>query len=473
MLNNIRSRLTLWYASVLTGVLIAFSLGIYVLLSRALHQRVDADLQSVITIARTSLAHDAEEGQSSDDAARTTVAELSGPQQALAIFDADGVLLADAGWDDFEPRLPAPASDQFQAFTMPEDDDDDEYLRIATQRVLIPASQIAYVVLAGQSLEPVEDELESLRDILGYAVPIAVVVAGLGGWAIARHSLLPVTAMSEQARSITAKALGARLPVANPADELGGLAQTFNDLLQRLEESFARQRQFMADASHELRTPIATSRTAVSVTLKQPHRDESEYRDALRIVEDQTWRLTRIVDDMLTLARADAGEYPLRVTDFYLDELIHDVARGAQVLARAGARVEVSVPGELAFSGDEDLLRRMLLNLVANGLQHVGADGVVTIDLTKSAGEARITVSDNGSGIPAEAQPHVFERFYRAGQSRTRRRDARDGGGAGLGLAIARWVAEAHHGRLELVRSDSAGTVFEAVLPFTSRSSPV
>jgi heavy metal sensor kinase len=471
MFNSIRSRLTLWYASVLTGVLIAFSLGLYLLLSRALHQRVDASLSSMISVTMTSLANDAEEGQTIEDAARTTAAELSGPQQALAIFDAAGTLLAHGGWDDFKPRLPALATEHFQVFTVPEDDDDDEHLRVATQRVLIPESQATYVVLAGQSLEPVEDELESLREILWYVVPVAVVVAGLGGWAIARHSLSPVTAMSRQARSITAQELGARLPVANPTDELGGLAQTFNDLLQRLEESFSQQRQFMADASHELRTPIATARTAVTVTLKQPNREEGEYRDALRIVEDQTWRLTRIVDDMFTLARAGAGEYPLRATSFYLDELIEDVARAGSVLARSGARVEVSTPAEVPFSGDEDLLRRMLLNLVANGLQHVDTDGVVTIELTQSEDEVRLRVSDNGTGIPLESQPHIFERFYRVDRSRTRRVTS-DGAGAGLGLAIARWIAEAHRGRLDLLRSDSSGTVFEAVLPFTSRSSP-
>ena len=470
MLDTLRARLTLWYASVLTGVLVAFSLGVYFLLSQALHQRVDANLQSMIDIARTSLTHDAQEGQTRDDAARTTVEELSGPQQALAIFDAAGTLLAAAGWDDFDPRLPAAPVDAFQVYTMPEDDDDDEHLRLASQRVSVAASGTGYIVLAGQSLEPVEDELESLREILWYVVPVAVVVAGLGGWAIARHSLAPVSAMSRQARTITAQALGARMPIVNPTDELGVLALSFNDLLHRLEESFATQRRFMADASHELRTPIATSRTAVSVTLKQPHRDETEYRDALRIVEDQTWRLTRIVDDMLTLARADTGEYPLHPVSFYLDELVHDVARAARVLARAGARIEVSAPVEMPFTGDEDLLRRMLLNLVDNALQHVPADGEVRLALEQANGELRIVVSDNGPGIPVEAQAHIFERFYRADRARSRR-DATEGTGAGLGLAIAKWIAEAHRGRLALVRSDSRGTTFEAVFPFTSRSS--
>src|SRR5688572_1110708 len=164
MFNTIRARLTLWYASVLTGVLIAFSVGIYVLLSQALHQRVDANLQSMIEITRTSLTHDAAEGQTSEDAARSTVSELSGPQQALAIFDPAGALIAADGWDDFKPRLPASPADTLQVYTLPEDDDDDEHLRVAMQRVVIASSRTGYVVLAGQSLEPVEDELESLRE---------------------------------------------------------------------------------------------------------------------------------------------------------------------------------------------------------------------------------------------------------------------------------------------------------------------
>jgi hypothetical protein len=180
MFNSIRSRLTLWYATVLTSVLLAFSAGVYVLLSQALHQRVDANLRAMVDIARTSLAHDAAEGQTSADAARATVAELSGPQQALAIFDANGGLLAADGWDDFRPRLPGAPTDELQTYSVPEDDDEDELLRVAVQRVHLSGSGASYVVLAGESLEPVEDELQSLRAILQYVDPVAVVVAGLG-----------------------------------------------------------------------------------------------------------------------------------------------------------------------------------------------------------------------------------------------------------------------------------------------------
>ena len=164
-------------------------------------------------------------------------------------------------------------------------------------------------------------------------MPIALILAGFGGWFLARQSLSPVVAMAERARKIGAENLSGRLPVANPRDELGRLAETFNELLGRLEASLTQQRQFMADASHELRTPVATARTAASVALQQPHRDERDYRETLEIIEQQTARLSRIVDDMFTLARADAGNYPVRRTPMYLDEVVDDVVRAARVLA--------------------------------------------------------------------------------------------------------------------------------------------
>ena len=146
----------------------------------------------------------------------------------------------------------------------------------------------AYIVVAGVDLEPLDEELEFLRGILVYIVPLALAIAGVGGWFLARHSLSPVMAMAERARRIGAENLGARLPVANPRDELGRLAETFNELLGRLETSLTQQRQFMADASHELRTPVATARTAASVALQQEHRDEADYRETLGIIEQQT-----------------------------------------------------------------------------------------------------------------------------------------------------------------------------------------
>ena len=465
MIDSVRSRLTLWYVSVLAAVLVTFSLVIYVLMTRALHSRVDAGLRGLLSIAEVSLRHDAAEGQSFVDAARSTVAELSGPMQPLALFDATGALLASNGWDeDFTPVLP-PATDIPETdvvFSTGLERDRDDRVRVAVRRLHVPAAERTYLAIAGEPLDVVEDELASLRFILWSSVPIALAVAGISGWFLARKSLAPVVAMAERADRMRAENLGGRLPVANPRDELGRLAETLNGLLGRLAAAFSQQQRFMADASHELRTPIATASTAAAVILQQPHREEQEYRDALQIVAKQTDRLGRIVDDMLTLARVDAGEYPLRPESLYLNELVDDVAREARVLgARRGVRIEVDEALEAPYVGDEHLLKRLVVNLVDNAVRHTPEGGVVRLSLEPHQSGYALTVTDTGTGIPAGLQRHIFERFYRADAARTRRDDR----GAGLGLAIAKWIAEAHHGTVELLRSSPGGTAIRATLP--------
>jgi two-component system, OmpR family, sensor kinase len=472
MISTLRGRLTLWYVSALALILAAFGAAVYVMLSRALHRRVDDALRSTIEISTTSLRHDTQEGQSPQSAAQSTASELSHPQQALMIFDGEGRLLAEHPYEeDFHIRLPdlaAVAAEDVYLDTVAEASDKDDRHRIALRRVRIPPADTPYIVLASQPLEAVEDELESLREILYLATPAALLLAGVGGWFLARQGLAPVAAMARSAAEIGAGSLDRQLPVANPRDELGRLAATFNDLLARLDRAFDEQRRFMADASHELRTPLSVIGTAAGVTLKKGGRDEAEYREALRVVAEQSRRLTRIVNDMFLLARADAGRYPVRKRALYLNDLVAEVARAGAVLAAdRGVRVEVSNLGEASFHGDEDLLRQMLLNLVDNAVKFTPAGGVVKIDLGRRGGEYLLSVSDDGPGVAPEARAHVFERFYRADKARSRAED----GGAGLGLAIARWIAEAHDGDLRLFDANGSGATFVARLPSDTRKS--
>jgi heavy metal sensor kinase len=483
MIDSIRSKLTAWYVSVLASVLVAFGVGIYLTLSNVLYERIDDGLRTLIDIATSSLTHEAGEGQSPREAAGSTVSDPYGEDQSIAIYTDGGALLADSLTEralaDTQEQAPtigdAPTltlpnvnfvtDRRPHVETVPAGPDHDAYRR-AIRRVQIGSND--YIIVVGQSLRRVEEDLALLRRILLYTIPAAVAVTGIGGWFLARKSLSPVVAMAERAAKMGAENLGGRLPVVNQKDELGQLATTFNALFGRLETSFAQQRQFMADASHELRTPIATARTAASVTLQQPNRSETEYRDALRIVDDSTRRLTRLVEDMFTLARADAGQYPLQRGLFYIDELAAEVGRAGSVLAaRKNVTVEVRAPSGMTFLGDEDLLRRMLLNLVDNAIRHTANGSLVQLTLTETNGEYVMTVSDMGAGIPPEAQPHIFERFYRTDTARTRTSTG-EAGGAGLGLAIARWVANAHDGRLELVKSDERGTVLRATFPVTT-----
>jgi two-component system, OmpR family, sensor kinase len=465
-IESVRGRLTLFYVSVLAATLILVGVLIYVLLARALYVRVDENLQAAVGIAMTSLSNDLAEGQDYQDAARSTAAEQASSQQMLAIYDREGRLLAESGRDgDLEIALPpidAIPDGEERLETVLESDGDDRH-RLAFRRVSIPPSD--YIVVVGADLEPMDEELEFLRGILGYIVPIALILAGIGGSFLARQSLSPVVSMADRARKIGVENLSERLPVANPRDELGHLAETFNELLGRLEASLIQQRQFMADASHELRTPVATTRTAASVALQQQHRDEAEYRETLEIVEQQAVRLSRVVDDMFMLARADAGNYPVRMTPMYLDEVVDDVARAARVVAATrNVSIDAATVPSAAFTGDEELIRRMIVNLLDNAVRHAPQGSTVRVELDQTNGGYAIAVKDQGPGIPTEIRPHIFERFFRADASR--RSSARDG--AGLGLALARWIANSHGGDVVLARSSQSGSTFVISLPVHS-----
>jgi heavy metal sensor kinase len=461
---SVRARLTLWYVSLLAATLVVSIALIYFLLARALYVRVDDTLRAVVQIAQTSLANDLNEGQDAADAARSTATELASRQTLITIYDGRGRLLAEAGReDDIAIVLPAtetiPADDELLE-TIVETDDLDDRHRLAWRRVAIPGFNADYIIVAGTSLEPTDEELESLRGILAYLVPLALVVAGIGGWFLAGRSLSPVVAMADRARQIGVANLSERLPVANPRDELGRLAETFNELLARLEGSLIQQRQFMADASHELRTPVTTARTAASVTLQQPHRAEPEYRETLDIIEQEMVRLSRIVDDMFTLARADAGSYPVRPTPMYLDEVFDEVVRASRVVASTRQiTIADSAVRPAPFTGDEDLIRRLIVNIVDNAVRYAPSNSVIRIALDRAQRGYAISVSDDGPGIPPEVQLRIFERFYRVDAARTRE------GGAGLGLALARWIARAHGGDVALASSSSMGSTFIITLP--------
>ena len=470
-IETVRGRLTAFYVTALAAVLVIVGGLIYVLLARALYARIDDGLYALVQITVTSLTNDLVEGQDVADAARSTAAELSSPQQMLAIYDETGRLLADGGRDDdLNVALPAldtiPTDDAILQTIVEEKDQDDRH-RLALRRVVIPSHDAKYIVVAGSSLEPTDEELESLREILAYVVPIALMLAGIGGWFLARQGLSPVAAMVDRARKMSAEDLSGRLPVANPRDELGRLAETVNDLLSRLEASITTQRQFMADASHELRTPVTTTRTAANVALQHEHREEREYRETLTIIEQQATRLSRIVDDMFTLARADAGTYPVRQMPMYLDEVVDDVVKAARVLASTrDVSIEAATIPSAALTGDEDLIRRLMVNLLDNAIRYTPPGGAVRVDLERAPAGYALSISDRGPGIAADVQPYIFERFYRAEAARTRRGDA--DGGAGLGLALARWIAEVHGGHLTLARSSEAGTTFTTFLPNAS-----
>lgn len=469
MFESVRTRLTLWYIGVLALVLVVFSVGVYALLTRHLYAELDYDLKNTVDGTAVSLVRKFAEGETEAKAASNALDEHIGPRQAAAIFDSKGLLIAEnTALGGVHAKLPVIESNPDEQLRLDTsfDGKDSGGRRVAIKRVTATFPARKYLIVVSQPLDEVIDELGTIRLILFLAVSAALVLAGLGGWFLARRSLAPVVEMTQRARRMSAENIEQRLPITNANDELGRLAATFNELLARLDESLSQQRRFMADASHELRTPLSVMRTATGVTLEQKQRSESEYRDALRVIDEQARRLTRIVADMFTLARADAGRRALNRSDFYFDELLWECVRAAEIL---GSRKDVTIKvGKLVgvpYHGDEGLLRQLILNLLDNAIKHTPSGGEVQVSLESQNSQYRIIVSDSGTGIPPEAQPHIFERFYRVDKSRSRTEASDLGAGAGLGLSIARWIAETHHGRVELQSSDSRGSVFVASFP--------
>ncbi|HET6974998.1 MAG TPA: ATP-binding protein [Pyrinomonadaceae bacterium] len=475
MFDSVRARLTLWYVAVLALVLLAFSISIYAAVTAILYDSLDTELGETIDKATLSLVHKIDvEKQEERTAATSVLDEHIAPRQTAAIFDASGNLVAEVTEEGTSHAslpsmglVPATGPELYTLPTTTQRDSVDQH-RIAVGR--IHTANKSYILVISQPFDVVQRQLRLLRLILILVVVVTLALAGFGGWFLAQRSLAPVVQMTERARRITAENLDQRLPVSNPHDELGQLAATFNELLTRLDDAFEQQHRFMADASHELRTPLSVMRTATGVTLEQKSRSNGEYREALSIIDEQARRLTHIVEDMFMLARADGGRRVLQLSEFYLDKLLCETARAAEVLAtRKGITIEVGNFEQVLYRGDESLLRQMVLNLLDNAIKNTSTGGVVSITLERRPTTYAIVVSDTGAGIPPEAQAHIFERFYRVDKARSRADASEVGGGAGLGLSIAKWTADAHLGRLELQRSDTSGSTFVVSLPMDGK----
>jgi heavy metal sensor kinase len=300
--------------------------------------------------------------------------------------------------------------------------------------------------------------LWTLAVILGMGIPCAIGLAIAGGYLLAGRVLAPVGAMAETARKITAESLSARLPVENPRDEFGRLAGVFNETLARLDTAFEQLRRFTADASHELRTPLTGMRSVGEVALQRSLTPQG-YREVIGSMLEEVDRLTRLVESLLLLTRAEAGRIPLARSVVNLGELVSGVADSLRILAEdKDQELTVDLVAHVTVECDAGVLRQGVINLLYNAIKYTPNKGVIHVAVKRSAsGEATIDVQDTGPGIAAAHRARIFERFYRVDDAR-----ARETGGFGLGLAIARWAVEANGGRIEVDSEVGQGTL---VLP--------
>jgi len=310
--------------------------------------------------------------------------------------------------------------------------------------------------LGGVPLDSTEAMLRRTRAMFFWMAPAVLLIAALSGYWISRRALAPVDEITRAAQTIGIQNLSGRLSVPATGDELARLSETWNAMLARLEAAVKRLTQFTADASHELRTPIALIRTTAELTLRR-ERSVETYREALRQIVAESDRTTKLIEDLLLLARADAGLPALPLQRLELIPLVRDVCEQGQVLAQS-RQLEIStqVPNEpIWVEANDPGLRRLLLLLLDNAVKYTPAGGRITVSLGRDSMGATLAVRDSGIGIPESELPHVFERFYRVDESRNR-----DAGGAGLGLSIAKWLAERHNATLEAESVVGQGSTF-------------
>jgi heavy metal sensor kinase len=464
LLRNIRFKLTLWYIVILGIILTSFSTFLYLTLSRSLYKGIDVKIKSIAeVIASSSTNPYSQYSFSNIDRMLEDSFGVRPVTKFIQVLDESGRI--------------GRKSDNLQHFQLPISIRTlknasqgkvtfetikalGEYpLRMVTVPV-IRGRNLINIVQVATSWEQVEEALNTLLLILWITVPSALVVASLGGLFLANKALRPVDEITKTARMITSKNLEQRIKLRKSNDEIGRLAETFNDMISRLGRSFKQMRQFSADASHELRTPLTIVKGEIEVGLRK-QRPLEEYRRILKSNLEEVDHMSQIVNDLLFLSKADMGEIHLQRNRIDLAQLVTEVHAQAKMIAMAkDIEVSMSTDSHVVVIGDRLRLRQLLLNLVDNGVKYTPEGGEMVISLESNDSQVKLRVLDNGIGISPEDQPHIFDRFFRVDKARSR-----EAGGSGLGLSICKWIIEAHGGEISVESEPGKGSTFTVTLP--------
>ncbi len=463
---TIRLRLTLWFALSLAVVLAASGLFWRVNLERNLLRHVDEriltvaeDISSYLLEGKTlSEHHDDCEGlenfirihnwagyvQIQNE--RGTVTCTSSNLQKFSLPLSKATLqLVNQGLPNYE-TIPGNGPFKLRLLTFPSREE----------------NRVTHLLQVAESLAPMQHTLDDFSLVLLVFSPLAVLILAFGGWFLASRALAPVSRIIHAAQRISAKNLSERLPVGKSRDEITQLAETFNSVLTRLEEAFRKIRQFSGDASHELRTPLTILKGETEVALLWAKTPE-EFRKILESNLEEVDRMGRMIENLLTLAKSDAGEMHLERRLFSLSDMLQHLYLQTKTLGDAKGvdiRLALDVAEEIRLVGDELRLRQVFLNLITNAIKYTPTAGWVEVGLTVDGEDALITVSDSGIGIAAEHHPYIFDRFYRIDKARNR-----EDGGSGLGLAIVKWIVIAHEGEITVNSQYGSGSTFSVRLP--------
>jgi len=455
----IRLRLTAWYFAILAVVLSAFGISAYFAMRHSIRQTVDEELQIRSEGVHQLIERDIQRGHRDDlpEGLREHT-ELRQGGALLQVSDEQGNwLYRSTVMSDYGVPRPATVPRRATEFMRK-----DVPLRIWTQKVSVAGQ--SYLIQSAFEMDDFYESLHHFALLLFISIPSLLLCAAAGGYWISTRALAPVDQIAQTARTISAQNLSSRLVVPKTGDELQRLSETLNGMLERLEAAFKKITQFTADASHELRTPVAVMRTRAELSLRKA-RSAEEYRDVIAEVLTELEKTSGLIEQLMFLARADSGAETLHFTNTNVAEVLREACHQGSALAEAkqiGFQERIS-GDSMWIQGDATSLRRLFLILIDNAVKYTPANGQVEVSLQRNDGYAVAQVRDTGIGIAEADLPNVFERFYRADKARTR-----ESGGVGLGLSIGRWITEVHAGTIEVHSSPGRGSMFQIRLPITN-----
>jgi heavy metal sensor kinase len=464
----LRVRLTLWYGTALALVLIIFSVVLYAITARSLRDTVDESLEDTAMTAVRSLEERGFLPLINEEELLSQFPELTRIDKFFQIFSPSGTItIRSPNIKQHEVPLSRTALDAafagqriFESAKYPKEPP----LRLISVPIMYRGN-LLYIVQVGTSMESVGETLQRFLVLLVVAIPIALAVSLAGGWFLAGRALRPVDKITLAAQRIAAGDLSQRLSMPAAHDEIGRLAATFNNMIGRLDTSFRQIRQFTSDASHELRTPLTVMKGETDLVLRRP-RLLDDYKLVLESNLEEIDRMTRIVDELLFLSRADMGEVRVESLPVAMESLVEDIHRQAKLLAQdRNIEVLLGTVMPVVVQGDDLRLRELLLNLVENAMKYSHPGGKVEIALLNDGREARLSVTDHGIGIAPADHKKIFQRFFRTDVARGHTKK-----GTGLGLAICSWIAELHKGRVEVKSDLGQGSAFTVVLPLAHPS---
>ncbi len=463
---GLRARLTLFYSLMLGAMLAAFGVLFYHSLNIVLERSLTEELRQRVVFLRNYLqVQNGDLQLVSDPSNRVEAYLIHSATRYYQVFRLpSGALLVQS--QDLELLGVHFTPDQVRALANAQEFTD---LRLDRERLrfhnlIIPVNgSSAFLVRVGIPLTPADDARKSFLYSLFFLAPLGVLAAALLGWQMARRALRPMKDLAAAARGIDIEKLQQRLPTRGSGDEVDELARSFNETLGRLEDSVGQMKQFTASISHELRTPLTVLRGETEVALLKS-RSIEDYRHLLSSQLEELDKLTRLINDLLVLANAEAGQIRWAGQNVDLSALAVSLAEQLEpVAASQGIELQTSTESNVNVCGDASWLERVVLNLLDNAIKFSPRGGRIQLSVAAENGFAALRVEDKGMGIPPEALPHIFERFYRAEPSRSKHLP-----GVGLGLALARWIVEKHRGKITVESEPGRGTLFTVRLPLYS-----